>query len=115
MRPALPHTTGMSKLSISLQLYTVRGLTPKDFAGTIKDVAGIGYRFVEMAGYGNLKTAAEVKKVLDDNGIGVSGAHAGIEVLESDLNKVMDESDTLGNKNIICPWMPENRRKDAAG
>ena len=115
MRDESPDTNGMAKLSISLQLYTVRDLTAKDFAGTIKEVARIGYRFVELAGYGNLKTAGEAKEVLDDNGVGVSGAHAAIEALESDLNKVMDESDVVGNKNIICPWMPEARRKDAAG
>src|SRR4051812_20426964 len=102
-------------IPISLQLYTVRDLTAKDFAGTVKKVAGIGYRAVEMAGYGNLKSAAEVKKALDDAGLKVSGAHAPIEQLESDLNKVLDESDALGNKNVICPWMPEARRKDAAG
>jgi len=105
----------MAKLQISLQLYTLRDLTAKDFAGTLKRVADIGYRFVELAGYGNLKTASEVKKVLNDNGMGVSGAHAGIEALEADLNKVLDESATVGNKNVICPWMPEDRRKDAAG
>ena len=105
----------MAKMQISLQLYTVRDLTAKDFAGTIKQVAQIGYRYVELAGYGNLKSADEVKKVLADNGMKVSGAHAAIETLEGDLNKVLDDSQIVGNKNVICPWMPENRRKDAAG
>src|SRR5207302_2828409 len=38
-----------------------------------------------------------------------------IESLEDDLNKVLDEQDALGNKNLICPWMPDARRKDADG
>jgi sugar phosphate isomerase/epimerase len=100
-------------IPISIQLYTVRDLTATDFAGTLKQVAAIGYKSVEMAGYGNLKTAAEAKKALDDAGLRVDGTHAPIEQLEQDIAKVLDENDTLGSKLIICPWMPEARRKDA--
>src|SRR5688572_11318583 len=106
---------GDDVIPISVQLYTVRDLAAKDFPGTLKQVAAIGYKSVELAGYGNLKSAAEAKKALDDAGLSVAGAHAPIEVLEKDVEKVMDESELLGNKLIICPWMPEGRRKDAEG
>lgn len=102
-------------IGISVQLYTVRDLLAKDFAGTVKQIAQIGYKAVEMAGYGNLKSAAEAKKALDDAGLKVSGAHASIDLLEKDLEKVLDENQTLGNTNLVCPFLPENRRKDAAG
>jgi sugar phosphate isomerase/epimerase len=102
-------------IPISVQLYTVRDLIASDFAGTVKQVAKIGYKAIEMAGYGNLKTAKEAKKALDDAGLQVSGAHASLPELEKELDRVMDESDTLGNKNIVCPYMPDDRRKDAAG
>jgi sugar phosphate isomerase/epimerase len=102
-------------IDISVQLYTVRDLTAKNFAGTMKEVARIGYRQVELAGYGNLKTAAEAKSALDDAGLTVSGAHAPIEALEKDVEKILDENELLGSKVLICPWMPEERRKDAAG
>jgi sugar phosphate isomerase/epimerase len=102
-------------IPISVQLYTVRDLTAKDFAGTMKQVAALGYKQVELAGYGNLKTAAEAKKALDDAGLAVSGAHAPIEQLEKDVDKVLDENEQLGSKLLICPWMPEARRKDADG
>ena len=102
-------------IPISVQLYTVRDLTAKDFAATMRQVAAIGYKSVEMAGYGNLKTAAEAKKALDDAGLKVDGTHAPIEALETDIAKVLDDNDALGSKLIICPWMPEARRKDAEG
>lgn len=102
-------------IPISVQLYTVREPAGKDFPGTLREVARIGYRSVELAGYGNLKTAAEAKKALDNAGLSVAGAHAPIEALEKDIARVMDENETLGSKLIICPWMPEARRKDAAG
>jgi sugar phosphate isomerase/epimerase len=100
-------------LPISLQLYTVRDLTTKDFAGTVKKVATIGYRAVELAGYGNMRTPADAKKALDDAGLRVSGAHAGIDALESELNRVLDEAALFGTDNIICPFMPEARRENA--
>ena len=102
-------------IPISVQLYTVRDLTAKDFAGTVKKIAGIGYRSVELAGYGNLKTAAEAKKALDDAGLKVDGTHASIESLENELPRVLDDAEAVGTTLIICPWMPEARRKDAAG
>lgn len=102
-------------IPISVQLYTVRDAAGKDFVGTLKEVAKIGYPSVELAGYGNLKTAAEAKKALDDAGLRVDGAHAPIEALEKDIERVMDENETVGSKLIICPFMPEARRKDAEG
>ena len=105
----------MAVIPISIQLYTVRDLAAKDFAGTMKEVSKIGYRNVELAGYGNLKTAKEAKKALDDAGLKVSGAHAPIDALEKNLNQVLDENAELQNTTVICPWLPEERRKDAAG
>ena len=105
----------MSHLPIAVQLYTLRDLTKSDFSKTVAEVARIGYAGVELAGYGNLKTAAEVRRVLDDNGLKVAGSHASIEALEADVDRVLDDNAALGNRNIVCPFMPEARRKDAAG
>ena len=43
-----------NNLQVALQLYTVRDETQRDFAGTLRRVAQIGYPGVEFAGYGNL-------------------------------------------------------------
>ena len=61
-------------MKISIQLYTLRDLTKTDFAGVISKLSHMGYRGVELAGFGNLTTAKDVKKVLDDNGVVASGA-----------------------------------------
>lgn len=102
-------------IPIAVQLYTLRDLTKTDFAGTVRQVAEIGYAGVELAGFGNLASAGEVRKVLNDCGLKIAGAHVGIEQLEKDLSRVLDEQRELGNRNIVVPWMPEVRRKDAAG
>jgi sugar phosphate isomerase/epimerase len=105
----------MAKIPVAVQLYSVRDLTAKDFAGTVKEIARIGYAGVELAGFGNLKTPQEAKKALDDAGLKVCGNHVGFESLESNLNAVLDGNEILGNKMIVCPSLPEARRKDAAG
>ena len=53
-------------MNISLQLYTIREHASRDFADALQRVAAIGYRHVELAGYGNLKSAADVKKACAD-------------------------------------------------
>src|SRR5689334_4954177 len=88
--------TGGSKMKLSVQLYTVRDLVAKDFAGTVKQLAAMGYPAVELAGFGNLKTAAEVRKALVDAKVESSGMHASIDLLEKDLSKVLDDAETVG-------------------
>jgi sugar phosphate isomerase/epimerase len=103
----------MAKLGIAAQLYTARDLLAKDYAGTLQQVAKIGYRNIEMAGYGNLKTAKEVAKVHADNGIKVIGNHVGVDALEKDPNSVFDDNEAVGNKRLIIPWLAEEKRKTA--
>lgn len=102
-------------MPVAVQLYTLRDLIAKDFASTVAEVARIGYSGVELAGWGNLKSAQEAKRALDDAGLRIVGAHVGIEQLETDLHRVLDEQHALNNSTIILPWMPEDRRRDAAG
>lgn len=105
----------MPNLPIACQLYTVRDLTQHDFAGAVKAVAGIGYRAVELAGYGNLGSAAEVRKVLDDLGLGVVASHTNIDALEKALPRLLDDCEVLGCRTLVLSFLPEPRRKDADG
>jgi sugar phosphate isomerase/epimerase len=101
----------MSFLGIAAQLYTVRDLAAVDFAGTIGQVAAIGYRAVELAGFGNLVTAREVKTALDTHNLTCISAHIPIEQLESDLDKVMGDNELIGNRMLVVPWLAEDRRQ----
>lgn len=101
------------RIPVALQLYTVRDLTGKDFAGTIKKVAEIGYDAVEFAGYGNL-SAKEVKKLLDDNGLKCAGAHVGYEDMAKNLPSLIEFHKTIGNTFITCPGMPKEFRESGA-
>ena len=102
----------MSKLPIALQLYTLRDDTEKDFAGTIKKVAEIGYAAVELAGRGSL-SVQELSTLLADNHLKMAGSHIALEAMEADLPKIIEENLALGNRYIVVPYLSEDRRKTA--
>lgn len=97
----------------ALQLYSVRDMTARDFAGTMKKVADIGYKLVETAGYGNLKTAKEARKALDDAGLKAVSGHFAIDMLEKQIEQVVDDAEVLGLEMVVCPYLAEDRRSAA--
>jgi sugar phosphate isomerase/epimerase len=90
-------------MEYGLQMYSVRDITGENLAGALQQVAQLGYRFVEFAGFfGN--SAEDVKKMLDDNGLTVSGTHTGWQELTADkIDETIAYHQTIGNKNIIIP------------
>jgi sugar phosphate isomerase/epimerase len=95
---ALPRWTYADPLGlpIGIQLYTVGSDVQADAPAAIKQIAAIGYKEVETAGFGSLKTAAEFRKVLDDNGLKCPSAHLQFDL--SNLQKAFDDANALGCK-----------------
>jgi len=105
----------MARIPIALQLYSVRHDCEKDLPGVLKQVAEMGYEGVEFAGYYGY-SAEELRKLLDDNGLKVAGSHIPLDDLLGDrLEKTIEFNQILGNKYLIVPWMPEERRPDREG
>ena len=103
---------GKMKPKVGLQLYSVRNECGKDLAGTVAAVAKIGYKGVEFAGYYG-KSAADLKKMLDDNGLVCCGTHTGFDTLTGDnLAKTIEFNKTLGNKFLIVPGMGAKTKQD---
>jgi len=103
----------MPKIPIALQMYTLRDECEKDFAGTIRKVAEIGYPAVELAGRGSL-SVQELSSLLADNHLTIAGSHIGLDQLESDLPKVIQENLALGNRFVVVPYLSDEHRKTAA-
>jgi sugar phosphate isomerase/epimerase len=98
------------RIPVAVQLYSVRTECEKDFPATIKAVADMGFEGVEFAGYFNHQ-AAELRGLLDDNGLKCAGTHTQLNTLMGDeLPKTLEYNQTLGNKNIIVPWLAEDMR-----
>ncbi|MBM4019550.1 MAG: sugar phosphate isomerase/epimerase [Planctomycetes bacterium] len=102
----------MARIPVGLQLYSVRSECAKDLAGTVAAVARMGYKGVEFAGYYN-KSAADLRKLLDENGLKCCGTHTGFDTLMGDnLAKTIEFNKTLGNKFLIVPGMQAKTRQD---
>lgn len=98
-------------IPVAVQLYTLREETEKDFVGTLKKVAEIGYKGVEFAGFGGFK-ASELKGILKDLGLKPVGAHIGIEELNNNLNEIIAYNLELGNRYIVFPYANYENKDD---
>jgi sugar phosphate isomerase/epimerase len=82
-----------------------------DLPGMLEAVSKIGYKGVEFAGY-HERSAAELRKMLDDNGLIACGTHTPYEsVLGDTLKETVEFNRTIGNKFLIVPWM-EGKSKE---
>ena len=95
---------------IGLQLYSVRELLPKDFDGTLHQLAAAGYVEVEAAGYYD-KTAAEWKHAMDQAGLRCTSTHHPMGPLKAHLDEYIAYAQNVGMSYIVCP---SPTRKDPA-
>lgn len=103
------------KIPVGLQLYSVRNECAKDFDGTLAEVAKIGYKGVEFAGYYN-RDAKQLRKMLDDLGLKCCGTHIGLDTLQGDaFKRTVEFNQILGNRFLIVPGLPEKYTKTHQG
>ena len=111
---SLPNTAPAAsgkKIPVGLQLYSLRVECKNDLPGMLAAVSKIGYKGVEFAGYHN-RSAAELRKMLDDNGLVACGTHTPFESIKGDkLKETVEFNRTIGNKFLIVPWMNETKSK----
>lgn len=93
----------MPKTPLALQLWSLRDRTQTDFAATVAEVAKIGYKGVETAGFGNLD-AKGAANALKSAGLKCAGMHVGIDALRNNLNTCISEAHLLGAKHVVCSW-----------
>ena len=101
-----------AKIRVGVQLYSVRKLCEADLVGTLKGIRAMGYAGVEFAGYYG-KTAPELKRLLDDNGLVACGTHTGLDSIKPEnIAKTIAFNQEIGNKYLMVPGM---QAKDAQG
>jgi len=95
---------------VGLQLYTVRDQLDKDVAGTIQQIAKIGYKDVEIYSlYG--KSPAEFLKILNDNGITASSGHYLLPDVKTKWDQRVEDAQALGLKYMVNAILePEDRK-----
>jgi sugar phosphate isomerase/epimerase len=107
------------KKPLGFQVWTVKDQLIKDFAGTLKMMAGLGYESVEMcsppgyasSGFGPLVSmkAREMRKITEDAGLVLESTHYGMGELRDNLSERMDFAAGSGQKQMICSsfWLPK--------
>lgn len=95
---------------IGVQLYTVRNEMAKDFDGSLRKIAEIGYKQVEFAGYYN-RTPEQIKTLLGQLGLEAPSVHVGINLLRTELDKAIETAKTIGHRYLICPYLDASERK----
>lgn len=121
---------------IAIQLFSVPKALDTDFAGTIKMLAGIGFKEVEMYGPYSFSTqaaqdrwaavtpslgfkgsgffghtAAEVKDIMSSNGMSVPSLHTDLDTLQNGMDKLAEAAHTLGSTYVVLPAIPDEKRK----
>lgn len=109
---------------VGVQLYSVQKEMQKDPLGTLKQVAAIGYKEVEPAGYDKGKvyglSPTDFKKACGDLGMtiptshvvfGKKGWNAATNDISDEWKQVIDDAKTMGQKYIVSPWFDVDKDK----
>ena len=91
---------------LSVQLYSLRTRAEKDFAAVLKDVADMGYKGVEPAGFWNIRPS-QLKKIVEDLGMKIYSSHSPW-CNGNNIGECMDIADMLGLKTIVCGYGPDD-------
>jgi sugar phosphate isomerase/epimerase len=97
---------------VAMQMFTLRDLAKQDYAGTLREVAKIGYKAVQVSGFGN-SNPKEIRKVLDDLQLGSAGTHLALALFEKEFEKVVEYTKDLRAGYAIIPSLPPERRQTA--
>ena len=111
---------------VGLQLYSVKTDMKADPLGTLKQLSGMGYKYVEHADYVNRKfygySASEFRKILDGLGLRMPSGHTEFKSMHWDDSKkdftdawkyTIEDAATCGQQYVISPWLEEGKRKNA--
>ncbi|SFV04683.1 sugar phosphate isomerase/epimerase family protein [Alicyclobacillus macrosporangiidus] len=96
--------------NIALQMYTLKEECKVDLHGTLAKIEEIGYEAVELAGTWGL-SVEEAGRLLKKFRLRVASAHVPFVQLETQLETVLKEQEQLGNRHIVCPSVPVERRQ----
>ena len=108
--------------NVGLQLYTLRDLMGKDPEGTLKKVADIGYKEMELFNYSDGKyfgkTVKEFAALLKSLGLTAPSGHYTTGkampnvkgTLTNDWKRAVDDAVTMGQKYMVCSYLFPNER-----
>ncbi len=112
-----PASLGMP---IGFQVWTIKDMLIKDFSGTLKMMAGLGYQSCEMcsppgyesSGFGPLMKmkAKEMKQIINDAGLVCHSSHYGLGELRESLDERIEFALESGQTQMVLAsfWLPKD-------
>ena len=103
--------SGLVKLPVGFQVWTIKDQLITDFAGTLKMMAAMGYKTVEMcsppgyesSGFGPLMSmkAKEMRTIVEDAGLHLESTHYGMDELKNHLDERIAFAVDSGQKQMV--------------
>jgi sugar phosphate isomerase/epimerase len=110
---------------VGIQLYSVREDMKNDPLGSLKKIAGMGYKVVEHAGYADRKfytyKPSEFKKILDDLDLKMYSGHVDFGMRAWDDSKkdftdtwkyTVEDAAFMGQKFVLTPELDDEAQKN---
>ena len=98
---------------IGVQLYTVRNPMEKDFEGTLKAIADIGFHEVEFFNYFG-REPQQVRDILGRLGLEAPAAHFSLQAFKEDPDAVIETAQAVGHRYVLLAWLPPEERASIA-
>jgi sugar phosphate isomerase/epimerase len=117
--PQLLAHARMLNIPIGFQTFPIREMLAKDFSGTLKMMAALGYQMTEMCspkGYAEIGYAplvdmktSEMGKIINDSGLSCPSCHFGFTEFGDSLDERIAFAHDLGLSQMICStfWLPK--------
>lgn len=98
-------------MKIGAQLYTVRmfAQNERDLGRTLEKIAGMGYRYVQVSGIGNI-APERVKSLCDQNGLQIVLTHNGEHRFLNNVEGLIEEHRLYGARYIGLGMIPDRYR-----
>jgi sugar phosphate isomerase/epimerase len=94
---------------IGVQLYTVRDQMQFSVEKTLAEVADIGFKEVEFAGYFSRPPRA-IRQLLDRNGLSSPAAHLGMREIRGSWNRTLNDAAEVGHKWLVIASLDDADR-----
>jgi len=95
---------------LGIQLYTLREEMARSVPDTLHQVAQIGYREVEFAGYFDM-SARTLRRLLHDNGLKAPAGHVPYSLMQSSADETIEFAFALGHRYLVIPSLPKALRQ----
>lgn len=109
LRPIVAAENPQRRIPVGVQLWTLRRELAEDLPGTLRQVAEIGYRGIELW-FQKWPEAKELQKIVSDCGLKISSAHINLKDMLDDFPRIADYQRTVGNQTLVIPYIPNYAR-----